>query len=243
MTLLRRVLGEALRGQRLRQRRTLREVSGAARVSLGYLSEVERGQKEASSELLASICDALDVRLSELLREVSDTMRRGERAGELARVPARTLVPAGVPAGVGGPRAVPPARRGSDEVPFDEAFGVDREPPAEVPARAERKPAQLPVAQVPVAPVPVTVDRVEVPAPAQPDHAEPAELVPARFEAFGRDTADLDGIELGELDGGESLGEVEVLLGLTDLLCLPGGGFGPRPMRGELAGAGAGVVA
>jgi transcriptional regulator with XRE-family HTH domain len=233
MTLLRRVLGDALRGQRLRQRRTLREVSGAARVSLGYLSEVERGQKEASSELLASICDALDVRLSELLREVSDTMRRTERAGELARVPARTLVPAGAPAGVGGPRTVPPARRGSDGLPFDEAFRVDREPPAEVPARAEREPA----------PVPVVVDLVEVPAPAQPERAEPAERMPARFEAFGRDSADLDGIELDELDGGEGLGEVEVLLGLTDLLCHPGGGFGPRPMRGELAGAGAGVVA
>ena len=74
MTLLRRVLGDTLRGRRLRQRRTLREVSGAARVSLGYLSEVERGQKEASSELLASICDALDLPLDELLRRVADDL-------------------------------------------------------------------------------------------------------------------------------------------------------------------------
>jgi transcriptional regulator with XRE-family HTH domain len=66
MTLLRTQLGNTLRGHRLRQRRTLRDVSGAARVSLGYLSEVERGQKEASSELLASICDALDVELADL---------------------------------------------------------------------------------------------------------------------------------------------------------------------------------
>ena len=80
MTLLRRVLGETLRGRRLRQRRTLREVSAAARVSLGYLSEVERGQKEASSELLASICDALDVQLSDLLAEASQSMRAGELA-------------------------------------------------------------------------------------------------------------------------------------------------------------------
>ena len=58
MTLLRTQLGNTLRGHRLSQRRTLRDVSGAARVSLGYLSEVERGQKEASSELLASICAA-----------------------------------------------------------------------------------------------------------------------------------------------------------------------------------------
>ena len=75
MTLLRTQLGNSLRGHRLRQRRTLRDVSGAARVSLGYLSEVERGQKEASSELLASICDALDLELADLLAEVSQEMR------------------------------------------------------------------------------------------------------------------------------------------------------------------------
>ena len=75
MTLLRTQLGTSLRGHRLRQRRTLRDVSGAARVSLGYLSEVERGQKEASSELLASICDALDVELADLLAEVSLGLR------------------------------------------------------------------------------------------------------------------------------------------------------------------------
>jgi transcriptional regulator with XRE-family HTH domain len=67
MTLLRTQLGHTLRGHRQSQRRTLRDVSGAARVSLGYLSEVERGQKEASSELLASICDALDLELADLM--------------------------------------------------------------------------------------------------------------------------------------------------------------------------------
>jgi len=72
MVLLRSQLGEALRRIRQRQGRSLREVSAAARVSLGYLSEVERGQKEASSELLAAICTALGVPLSEVLREVSD---------------------------------------------------------------------------------------------------------------------------------------------------------------------------
>ena len=74
MVLLRQLLGDALRHARLRQQRTLREVSASARVSLGYLSEVERGQKEASSELLSSICDALDVRLADVLREVSDSL-------------------------------------------------------------------------------------------------------------------------------------------------------------------------
>jgi transcriptional regulator with XRE-family HTH domain len=83
MVLLRQLLGDALRHARLRQERTLREVSAAARVSLGYLSEVERGQKEASSELLSSICDALDVRLADVLREVSDSLD----LAELARAP------------------------------------------------------------------------------------------------------------------------------------------------------------
>src|ERR1700750_1424851 len=79
MAVLRKVVGETLRAVRLRQRRTLREVSSAARVSLGYLSEVERGQKEPSSELLAAICGALDVELSELFREVADTLYREEK--------------------------------------------------------------------------------------------------------------------------------------------------------------------
>ena len=85
MTLLRTQLGNTLRGHRLRQRRTLRDVSGAARVSLGYLSEVERGQTEASSELLASICDALDVELADLLAEVSLELRLADPAREPVR--------------------------------------------------------------------------------------------------------------------------------------------------------------
>ncbi|GAA2714452.1 helix-turn-helix domain-containing protein [Micromonospora olivasterospora] len=79
MVLLRRVIGDALRARRQGQQRTLREVSSAANVSLGYLSEIERGQKEPSSELLAAICDALGARLSELLREVSDTVALAEQ--------------------------------------------------------------------------------------------------------------------------------------------------------------------
>ena len=72
MPIIRNELGDVLRGARLTQGKTLRDVSSDARVSLGYLSEVERGQKEASSELLASICDALDVPMSAILRHVSD---------------------------------------------------------------------------------------------------------------------------------------------------------------------------
>ncbi|HEX5741817.1 MAG TPA: helix-turn-helix transcriptional regulator [Pilimelia sp.] len=79
MVLLRRVIGDALRSRRQQQHRTLREVSTAANVSLGYLSEIERGQKEASSELLSAICDALGAQLSEVLREVSDTVALAEQ--------------------------------------------------------------------------------------------------------------------------------------------------------------------
>ena len=78
MVVLRHEIGDVLRDVRQRQGRTLREVSHNARVSLGYLSEVERGQKEASSELLASICSALDVPLSLMLREVSDRLAIAE---------------------------------------------------------------------------------------------------------------------------------------------------------------------
>ena len=89
--LLREAIGDRLRHARTNQRRTLRDISRAAKVSLGYLSEVERGQKEASSELLASICSALELPLGELLHNVAadisaldtvDAMPEGERAEE-----------------------------------------------------------------------------------------------------------------------------------------------------------------
>lgn len=80
MVLFRRMLGEVLRSQRMRQGRTLRELSADARVSLGYISEIERGQKEASSELLASLCAALDVPLSQILCDVADAVALEEAA-------------------------------------------------------------------------------------------------------------------------------------------------------------------
>lgn len=115
MVLLRHLLGDALRRLRLRQGRTLREVSATARVSLGYLSEVERGRKEASSELLASICDALGAPLSQVLREVSDGFALAELQSEPAfGVP---LEPALVGAGAGkdGSHAAGPARTASGQ--------------------------------------------------------------------------------------------------------------------------------
>ncbi len=78
--LLREVIGDVLRRARISQGRTLREVSDSARVSLGYLSEVERGRKEASSELLGSICGALEIPLSQVLIHAGDHMARREKA-------------------------------------------------------------------------------------------------------------------------------------------------------------------
>ncbi|WP_153397849.1 helix-turn-helix domain-containing protein [Ornithinicoccus halotolerans] len=80
MVLLRRELGDVLREKRQDQGRTLREVSASASVSLGYLSEVERGEKEASSELLASICRALDLPLSQMLSDVAGRVSLAEAA-------------------------------------------------------------------------------------------------------------------------------------------------------------------
>lgn len=86
MVLLRRLLGDVLRRHRVLQSRTLRDVSADAGVSLGYLSEIERGRKEASSELLAAICTALGVPLSEVLREAGDDLAHEERRRRLVPV-------------------------------------------------------------------------------------------------------------------------------------------------------------
>jgi transcriptional regulator with XRE-family HTH domain len=119
MVLLRQMLGDALRRLRLRQGRTLREVSAAARVSLGYLSEVERGQKEASSELLASICGALGAPLSQVLREVSDGFALAELQSEPAvGVPIEPALPVPArPEAAGGEEPVPAGPSASHRIP------------------------------------------------------------------------------------------------------------------------------
>ncbi len=132
MTLLRTQLGRTLRGHRLRQRRTLRDVSGAARVSLGYLSEVERGQKEASSELLASICDALDVELADLLAEVSLEMRVAGAGGVRALEPAVAADAADAAAG-----AEQPAVEQADAPAAEPALALVGAPARSAPRRGE----------------------------------------------------------------------------------------------------------
>jgi transcriptional regulator with XRE-family HTH domain len=87
--LLREALGEELREVRLRKGLTLREVAAKALVSLGYLSEVERGRKEASSEMLASICEAHEITLSQLLGSVSQRLDKSARTVRPAAIQAR----------------------------------------------------------------------------------------------------------------------------------------------------------
>jgi len=125
--LMREAIGGALRRARTARRRTLREVSRRARVSLGYLSEVERGRKEPSSELLAAICEALDVALPDLLTGAAEAIAEsiagslGESAARGRPVglrhmdlrlatgtePLTTPVPAAVPFAPTGPAPVP----------------------------------------------------------------------------------------------------------------------------------------
>lgn len=91
--MLREVIGDVLRRARTSQGRTLREVSHSARVSLGYLSEVERGRKEASSELLGAICTALDVPLSRVLNDAATEMVCHEELAGLTAIANPVVIP------------------------------------------------------------------------------------------------------------------------------------------------------
>lgn len=104
--LLRLLVGATFRRRREEQRRTLADVAADARVSIAYLSEIERGRKEPSSEVLVAVCRALGMRLADLLVEAADELR----AAELRRVrrPAGAR-PAAVPAAVAGARAAGPS--------------------------------------------------------------------------------------------------------------------------------------
>src|SRR5664279_785470 len=88
MVLVRQEIGDVLRDVRLQKGRTLRQVASKASVALGYLSEVERGQKEASSEILASVAEALDTPISVIMREVGD---------RLAVIEGATMIPDTLP--------------------------------------------------------------------------------------------------------------------------------------------------
>lgn len=90
--MLRQVIGEELRRTRMSQDRTLRNVSDSAQVSLGYLSEVERGRKEASSELLSAICESLGIAVSALVTEVGEALARREHEAGVATIDASTKV-------------------------------------------------------------------------------------------------------------------------------------------------------
>ncbi len=106
MVLMRHEIGDVLRDLRLQKGQTLRQVAGRASVALGYLSEVERGQKEASSEILASVAEALDTPISVILREVSQRLAvlegvavpsRAISAEALEAIPVLPTIPDAVP--------------------------------------------------------------------------------------------------------------------------------------------------
>lgn len=126
MILVRHALGEVLRGHRTQQARTLRDVADAARVSLGYLSEIERGQKEPSSELLFSVCDALGVPLSDVLAETGDHVRAVEHDARRTPEPAvptpRAQLPSRPPT---APRGRPTTASAAHRLPVDR-FGPHR---------------------------------------------------------------------------------------------------------------------
>ena len=144
MILVRRLLGDVLRGRRQRSGRTLRQLAATARVSPGYLSEVERGQKEPSSELLAAICDALEVKLSDVLLELSTELAAAELAAELEAAEIGRLVPSD---GRPPQRVTMPPARSSQPQESDAAArpGVV----VGVGASAQRRAGTLPTAKIP----------------------------------------------------------------------------------------------
>ena len=192
MVLLRHLLGDALRRLRIRQGRTLREVSATARVSLGYLSEVERGRKEASSELLASICDALGAPLSQVLREVSD----GFALAELQNEPAFTVPLEPAMAGQGKPEAATAAQEAAAQAPSGSHRDTVHLPqPAHAqPARAQATATRpQPASQrLVMAPRKLTVRPGQHLAPAEP-LLEPVKLPGAepKFDKLARDITDM----------------------------------------------------
>lgn len=151
MILVRRLLGDVLRGRRQRSGRTLRQLAATARVSPGYLSEVERGQKEPSSELLAAICDALEVKLSDVLLELSTELAAAELAAEIEAAELGRLVPADgrAPQRV----AMPPARSGQADAAGPSTTGSGQRPGVMVGvgAGAPRGARTLPTAKIPTA--------------------------------------------------------------------------------------------
>jgi len=210
--LLREAIGGTIRRARTERRRTLRDVSREARVSLGYLSEIERGRKEPSSELLAAVCEALDLPLPELLDEVADAMRPAART-----TPRRLPVGAGA-GGRGGfddDAAVDPELRSAVEEAFEPVPEGSGEG-AVGPAASASMSARIPTPPEPAEPAaPRTVALPEPEGAPVPDDGE--EVV-APVE--GATTVRLVGRR--SIEGSTPRGELDPRLGLV------GGVDGPR---------------
>lgn len=148
MTRLRELIGATLRRHRHAQHRTLREVADTAGISLTYLSEIERGRKEPSSEVLAALSDALGLVLSEILREVADTLAGLEAA--------RAASPVGFLPARRRPAPQPAAERTARVVDLHaQLLGRLTHPPADQPPAAPQ-PTPTPAAPATPAPTPQT---------------------------------------------------------------------------------------
>ncbi|WP_052710965.1 helix-turn-helix transcriptional regulator [Pseudofrankia sp. DC12] len=174
--LLRRLVGDALRGYRTDQGRTLRDVAAAARVSIPYLSEVERGRKEASSEVLAAVCKGLDVRLSDLLEQVRRELLALERRPVPAPGPRRPAQGPRTPAraGAAGAASASAARPGAPAAPLRRLVVI-------APAQTSRQSQSGPTCQL-GAPLPMTGQLLPVPLGRRrrrPAGATRAPIVPA----------------------------------------------------------------
>jgi transcriptional regulator with XRE-family HTH domain len=205
MILIRRLLGDVLRRKRQDEGRTLRQLAAEARISPGYLSEIERGQKEPSSELLAAICDALDIRLSDLLREVSVDLAAAELA---ARLEAERV---GVAVGGGSP--VPGARVGATPV---KSVALAK-PVARAAARPGGRPAPRPVTRR--VPPPVATTGSTVPS---------AMLTQTVLDGGKRAVSDLPSAAIAPLGTAPVVGPISPItaVGLADGMV--------RPVHGDL---------
>jgi transcriptional regulator with XRE-family HTH domain len=206
MILIRRLLGDVLRRKRQDEGRTLRQLAAEARISPGYLSEIERGQKEPSSELLAAICDALQARLSDVLREVSIELAAAELAAQLESE--RISAP------------VPPARVGAgSQVP------VKSMPLAKPVARGAVRPGARPVARpvtrrVPPAAVGAVAGTQNLAVGAVPMPVPAPGLAPVSGSGLGMNAMPMGPVTPG-LVGSGPIGAPHLSMGSPNLLAYP----------------------
>jgi transcriptional regulator with XRE-family HTH domain len=215
MILIRRLLGDVLRRKRQDEGRTLRQLAAEARISPGYLSEIERGQKEPSSELLAAICDALQARLSEVLHEVSIELAAAELAAQLESE--RISAP------------VPPARVGAGNQAAVKSMPLAKPVPRGA-VRPGTRPAPRPVTRrVPPATVGAVAGSQNLGVGSVPMNPG---AVPAPAPGLAMSPVSTPGLGMGQVGVGP-MGAPHLAMGSPNVLAypvvLPGTGSNPMP--------------